>query len=132
MQHLKPETKTTWFSFFDLVPDDATLDRLTSLADRFIAWFGVQFTQPQTTQNTAWIPEQLEYQASCALPKNEKQEKIITASEYYQGRLNWYNFDIDDSRSQLSRPVAVSYPHLDVYKRQTEGYLKCLTHFAIG
>lgn len=104
VQHLKPETKATWFSFIASAPNEDTLTMLTSLAEKFVEWFEMQFTQ--SAKNTAWVPEQLEYQASCALPENEQTEKIITASEYYHGRLDWYNFDIDKAQSDLSRPVA--------------------------
>ncbi|WP_119079805.1 hypothetical protein [Chitinophaga alhagiae] len=68
--------------------------------ERFTAWFEKLFYQPGATENDAWKPQQLEYQFACSAPV-EGQEKVMTADEYYQGHLDWYNLDIDPARQHL-------------------------------
>ena len=61
-------------------------------ADIFIEWFERLYYQPQ--QADAWDPSRLEYRFACSTPAAQG-EKVYTAEEYYQGRLDWFNFDID-------------------------------------
>lgn len=63
-------------------------------------WFEQLFYQRTDPDNDAWLPERLEYQFACSAPI-KKAEKILTAEEYYQGHLDWYNFSIDQSRQTL-------------------------------
>lgn len=76
---------------------------LAALAERFIAWFQRQFYQPTETQGDAWKPSQLEYQFLCSAP-TATGETLYTADEYYHGRLDWYNLDIDPTRLELTIP----------------------------
>lgn len=73
------------------------------LAARFIAWFQRQFYQPVVTQDNAWKPSQLEYQFSCSAP-TANGETVYFAEEYYHGRLDWYNLDIDPTQTELTIP----------------------------
>ena len=73
-----------------------------TLADRFVAWFEKLFYQP--TQAPAWLPDRLEYQFAVSTPQRQG-EKVFVAEEYFQGHLDWYNFDIDQSRSVLGEPA---------------------------
>lgn len=81
-----------------------------ALAERFIAWFQRQFYQPTDTQGDAWKPSQLEYQFSCSAPEAQG-ETVYIAEEYYHGRLDWYNLDIDPTREELAIPSPT--PDLD-------------------
>lgn len=73
------------------------------VAERFVAWFEKLFYQPVTPQATAWVPNRLEYQFATSTPHGQA-EKVFAAEEYFHGHLDWYNFDIDPSRSVLGEP----------------------------
>lgn len=68
---------------------------------RFIEWFEKLYLVPQKEQGDAWQPERLEYQFACAAPDGQGGEKVLTAEEYYHERLDWYNFDWDESQKTL-------------------------------
>ena len=72
------------------------------LANRFKAWFEKLFYHPK--ENAAWLPDRLEYQFALSSPQQEN-EKVLVAEEYFHGHLDWYNFDIDDSRATLGEPA---------------------------
>jgi len=77
------------------------------LAVRFVKWFEKLFYQP--TEASAWLSDRLEYQFAVSTPQSEG-EKILVAEAYFQGHLDWYNFDIDQSRLTLGEPAAVPEP----------------------
>ncbi|MDH3639653.1 MAG: hypothetical protein OES09_14500 [Gammaproteobacteria bacterium] len=81
------------------VPEDKK-DDIDEIAERFIGWYEKLFYQPVGATNDAWVPEQLEYQFDVSAPKGGK-EKVLVAEEYYHGRLDWYNLDVDPSRETL-------------------------------
>jgi len=83
--------------------DQAALD---GCATRFIAWFERQFFQPSQNSDDAWVPDRLEYKFAASAPM-QGGEKVYLADEYYQGRLDWYSFDVD-SASQGLDPAAGS------------------------
>lgn len=77
-------------------------DQADPIARRFVAWFRNLVYQPDAPPaRSAWIPDRLEYQLSISAPEASA-EKVFTAQEYFQGRLDWYNFDIDAKRKALS------------------------------
>jgi hypothetical protein len=84
--------------------DRAALD---DCASRFVAWFGRVLSQPPTTGDDAWIPAKLEYQFAASAPLATGGEKVYTADEYYQGRLDWYSLDVDATTAALD-PIAGS------------------------
>jgi hypothetical protein len=73
--------------------DHAAID---AQAARFAAWFRRLLLQPPGADD-AWIPPRLEYQfgASAPLPGPPAAEKTYLATQYYQGRLDWYSVDVD-------------------------------------
>jgi hypothetical protein len=71
------------------------------LAARFMRWFERLFYQPP--DNPAWLPDRLEYQFAASSPQAQG-EKVLVADEYYQGHLDWYNFDVDPAQSSLGQP----------------------------
>jgi hypothetical protein len=73
-----------------------------TLAARFVAWFEKLFYEPPG--NPAWEPDRLEYQFAVSSPQKQG-EKVLVADEYYQGHLDWYNFDVDPDRTTLGEPV---------------------------
>jgi hypothetical protein len=68
---------------------------------RFVAWFEALLRVPGASGDDAWQPEQLEYRFACSVPDGAGGEKVLSADEYYQGRLDWYNFDWDKDRTSL-------------------------------
>lgn len=67
----------------------------------FVAWFDKLYSQRTKEEGDAWQPERLEYAFACAAADGAGNEKVLTADEYFQGHLDWYNFDWDKSREQL-------------------------------
>ncbi len=68
----------------------------------FIEWYTTTFTQPPSAGEDAWLSDRLEYQFACGAPEGAT-ETVFNADEYYQGRLDWYNLDVDRSRKTLGR-----------------------------
>lgn len=77
--------------------DHAAVDLL---AEKFVAWFVGLFYQPDTPENHAWKPSYLEYQFAVSAP-DESGFPVLKAEEYFHGRLDWYNLDVDAQRTTL-------------------------------
>jgi hypothetical protein len=84
--------------------DHAALD---NAAARFIAWFRRLLMQPPPAGDNAWVPTRLEYQFAASAPQPDGTEKVYTADEFYQDRLDWYSLDLDASIAALD-PVPQS------------------------
>jgi len=76
--------------------DKTTLD---GLAASLIAWFSRTYSQPAASEN-AWKTRQLEYGFSVATAPAP--QAVLVADEYYQGRVDWYSFDLDTRQSMLN------------------------------
>lgn len=68
-------------------------DDIDGVAERFVDWFDALFVQPADDEVDAWVPEQLEYRFDLATAAAEP--RVLAAEEYYHGRLDWFNLDID-------------------------------------
>jgi hypothetical protein len=87
------------------VADHAAID---TAARRFLEWWARLFLQP-TAEDDAWVPTRLEYQFAASAPVPAPPpapgapgaEKVYTADEYYQGRLDWYSMDVDAGTAAL-------------------------------
>lgn len=77
-------------------PDKNDIDQA---AAKFLVWFEGLFAQPDK-ENDAWLPSKLEYQFS--LDTTGEPGKVLRAQEYYHGRLDWFNLDVDRSSSSLN------------------------------
>ena len=66
----------------------------------FIDWFSQLFLQPNDPEDNAWLPSHLEYQFNCSAPQPDG-DQVMTATEYYHGHLDWYNFNFDPSIDSL-------------------------------
>jgi hypothetical protein len=73
-----------------------------ALGLRFVAWFDQLFAQPH--QDSAWVADQLEYRFACSAPQRQA-EKVLVGEEYFHGRLDWYNLDVDPSAASLGEPA---------------------------
>lgn len=99
--HLKADpVNRAWDGLAVVEADKAAID---TLAEKFINWYEKLFYQPVAQTNDAWKASQLEYQFKVSAPVGGS-EKVLTADEYYHGRLDWYNLDIDP----LGEPLEVA------------------------
>jgi hypothetical protein len=98
-------------AYDDLPPALVIGDALAmdTLAGKFEAWFGRLFQQPQNPEESAWLPRHLEYQFACSAPEGNA-EKVFLADEYFHGRLDWYNFDLDPAKTALDNTPADPVP----------------------
>jgi hypothetical protein len=63
--------------------------------------------QPPPAGDNAWVPTRLEYQFAASAPEPDGTEKVYTADEFYQDRLDRYSLDPDASIAALD-PVPQS------------------------
>ncbi|MDQ2999622.1 MAG: hypothetical protein M3R61_21520, partial [Chloroflexota bacterium] len=107
-QHLK----TGGHSYDGISTADIPADvhgSIDPLEIKFVTWFEQLYLQPIKADQDAWLPDRLEYQFSVSAPTNDG-EKVLTAEEYYHGRLDWYNFSIDPISKGLGAPVDPAAP----------------------
>lgn len=71
----------------------ADLNKVQTAVDKYINWFEKLYYYPQNGKNASWNPKQLEYQFACSL-REESENTVLKADEYYSGSLDWYSFDI--------------------------------------
>jgi hypothetical protein len=90
-------------------------DDIKRQATNFIAWFEKLYYQP--TGKDAWEPSRLEYSFACSAP-DVTGEKVLTADEYYHGRLDWYNFDVNPKLGGLGD--VAGDPPLDPRGKETQ------------
>jgi hypothetical protein len=66
-------------------------------ATRWLAWYETLFCEPAPSTATAWVPDRLEYAATVAgrLSEQPGDEMALTASEFYEGHLDWNHFDLN-------------------------------------
>ena len=88
---------------------DADKPALDDLAARFVAWFERLYSQPSAEDGDAWLPDRLEYQFEVSAPQGAG-EKVLAAEEYYHGRLDWYNFDVDADAPPLDAELPDETP----------------------
>lgn len=77
----------------DVENTDPEKTQLDSLGDKFKLWFEKMYYQPADEKNNAWLPDRLEYQFDC-IANTKRESKTLLANQYYQGNLDWYNFNI--------------------------------------
>ncbi len=70
------------------------------LAEKFVRWFEALYMQPEDPRENAWLPSRLEYQFALSVPEDAG-STILRAEEYYHGRLEWYNLDVDPTADDL-------------------------------
>jgi hypothetical protein len=66
-------------------------------AVRWLAWYDGLFSEPAPGSTDAWIAPRMEYAMTVAARLSEQatDEKALTASEFYEGRLDWSSFDLN-------------------------------------
>jgi hypothetical protein len=56
-------------------------------------WYETIFSEPETA-DSSWVPERMEYAFSVGSRLSDS-EIALTAQEYYEGNLDWYDFDLN-------------------------------------
>ncbi|HKU15275.1 MAG TPA: hypothetical protein VJQ52_12845 [Steroidobacteraceae bacterium] len=66
-------------------------------AERWLAWYDALFTEPAQESDDAWSPPRMEYALTVAgqLSEDRFDQRPLTASEFYDGHLDWSSFDLD-------------------------------------
>ena len=66
-------------------------------ATRWLAWYDTLFSEPATESDDAWSPPRMEYALTVAgqLSEDRFDQRPLTASEFYDGHLDWSSFDLD-------------------------------------
>jgi hypothetical protein len=66
------------------------------VATQWLAWYDSVFTEPASAAD-AWIPPRMEYAMSVAAQLSDQplDQKPLTATEFYDGHLDWNSFDLD-------------------------------------
>ncbi|MAZ27449.1 MAG: hypothetical protein CL868_10280 [Cytophagaceae bacterium] len=64
------------------------------VAAQYVDWFKKEFGLPEGKTASAWVDSQMEYQFACSLPNASGDNTVLSASEYYDGNLDWYSFDV--------------------------------------
>jgi hypothetical protein len=84
--------------------------QIDSAGEDFINWFNRVYNQPDTANDSAWIPERLEYQFACSAPESSGNPSILSAEEYYNGNLDWYSFDLESDTSGMDADLLDNSP----------------------
>jgi hypothetical protein len=67
------------------------LAEVKEAARLWLHWFDTFYSEPEVG-NPSWLPERMEYAFSVGAHFSDG-ERVLTAPEYYEGRLDWYAFD---------------------------------------
>lgn len=67
------------------------------VAVEFDKWYRRTYSMSSDEEN-AWLPSNLEYQFRIAsAPEENQDQKVLTATQYSEGHLDWYSFDLDNT-----------------------------------
>ncbi len=81
----------------ELVEDPAAEDAVRRAANGLVDWFRKTYSQPVDEGDGAWSPPHLEYQFAVSVGDPDTGGALLTASEYSEGHLDWYAFNIKGS-----------------------------------
>ena len=90
-----PPAKSAMPTDLNIVPADKT--EVESAARAWLTWYDTLITEPPAG-NATWSAERLEYSFSIAA-RTQAGEKVLTADEYYNGHLDWHDFDLNPGAS---------------------------------
>jgi hypothetical protein len=89
------------------IGDDAAIETLLT---SFKAWYLRIYSQPAGIEDHAWDGQKLSYGFTTAAQKTDGTQMVLRSSDYYQGNLDWYNFDVDMELRQLDAAVPLDIP----------------------
>lgn len=104
-QHLRSSGNKASDGIPAVDPEKSRLDELGRL---FVAWYERLYYQPSDEKNNGWLPDRLEYQFQCAAI-SATEVKTLKAAEYYQGHLDWFAFDVQESSSNSLEPAKKTF-----------------------
>ena len=82
--------------------DKTTLDGLgTELMD----WFRNLYTQPDDPEDSAWNASRLEYRFDLHVEDGNNTDAVLSAEEYYHGKLDWYSVDKQSQTKNASNSI---------------------------
>ena len=66
-------------------------------ATRWLEWYDALFSEPVKESDDAWSPSRMEYAVTVAgqLSEDRFDQRPLTASEFFDGHLDWSSFDLD-------------------------------------
>lgn len=73
---------------------------LDDLGRDLVAWFERLVLQPAGDENESWQASRLEYRFAVSAPAAAGQT-VLSADEYFQGRLDWYSLDLDPAAAAI-------------------------------
>ena len=102
---------------------------LKAIAATFAASCSAQisrlFTQPESSIDTAWLKNHLEYQVAVGGVPVDQSQLVLFAEQYHQGHLDWYSFDVVQNRRLARDPE----PKPVVESEQVESFLPSPVRF---
>lgn len=75
----------------------ADIAEVEKAAAAWFPWYESLFSEP-AAGDSPWLPERLEYAFSVGARLSDG-EQVLSAREYADGRLDWYDFDVDPGQS---------------------------------
>lgn len=73
---------------------------IDELGDELVAWFERLVMQPKPEEDKAWQSARLEYRFAVSAPTASGQT-VLSADEYFHGRLDWYSLDVDPTAAAI-------------------------------
>jgi hypothetical protein len=92
--------------------------RVDSAAQKLVQWFEKVYNQPESASDTAWSPNQLEYQFQCSIPASTNAMSVLDANEYANGHLDWYSFDFETNRNNYPNSLVNQPINQDLIHRK--------------
>lgn len=77
---------------------------LDILGGDFLNWVSKLFLEPEDPNRDAWRSSKLEYSFSVSAP-GDNETTLYRAEEYASGRLDWYNFSIQEKSNSLDKNI---------------------------
>lgn len=63
-------------------------------ANRWVEYVKNELNLPENDQDDSWLSERLEYAFKTSIDEGDSSETELQATEYFQGHLDWYSFDV--------------------------------------
>ena len=108
LQAIKDGTHATW------VNGNGDKTKLLNLAEQLKQLYQRIYNEPDSVGDDSWKPERLEYQFAVDATENAQQNVRLTADQYYQGHLDWYNFDFQGkvATNEVKTPERVVHSYI--------------------
>jgi hypothetical protein len=123
-------THDTWLAGTGSSDQAALTTLVKSFADACSQSVSRQFTQPDSTEDSAWASNHLEYQFAVGAQEGDQQSvPVLRADQYHQGHPDWYSFDAFMSRPMHVAPDTPPPDTPDVDAETVESFLPAPVRF---